>query len=74
MSTHREIEEALGLPATSNVIDTRYTYSWRNNSKRLTLLNRECRVIVRGSMNSALIEFEDGQREVISRNALRKSG
>jgi len=50
----------------------RYVYSWKNNPKRLTLFNRECRVIKRGGMNSALVEFKNGQREIISRNALRK--
>ena len=51
----------------------KYVYCWKNNSKRATLLNRECQVVARGSMNSALVEFENGQREIISRNALRKS-
>jgi len=49
-----------------------YYYRFKNNSKRLTLYKRRCRVIARGAMNSCLIEFENGQREVISRNALRK--
>lgn len=49
-----------------------YRYCWRNNSKRLTLYGRLCRVIYRGRPNSALVEFENGQKEVISRNALRK--
>ena len=49
-----------------------YVYGWKNNSKRLTLYGRRFRVIVRMKMNSALVEFEDGQEEVISRNAIRK--
>ena len=49
-----------------------YVYGWKNNSKRLTLYGRRFRVIHRGRQNSALVEFEDGQREVISRNAIRK--
>jgi len=52
----------------------KYIYSWKNNPKRLTLFNRECRVIIRGGMNSALVEFGNRQREIISRNALRKCG
>jgi len=32
-----------------------------------------CRVLARGSMNSALVEFLDGFRAVISRNALRRA-
>ena len=50
----------------------KYLYTWGNNEKRATLKGRKCRVIARGKMNSALVEFEGGQREVISRNALRK--
>jgi len=50
-----------------------YVYGWGNNEKRATLRGRVCRVICRGAMNSALVEFVDGgQREVISRNALKK--
>lgn len=30
-----------------------------------------CRVLARGRMNSALVEFEDGYRVVTSRNGLR---
>jgi hypothetical protein len=32
-----------------------------------------CRVVARGTMNSALIEFEDGWRTVTSRGGLRKA-
>ncbi len=50
-----------------------YVYAWGNNSKRATMKGRKCRVLWRGGMNSAHIEFLDnGQKEVISRNALRK--
>lgn len=35
---------------------------------------QECKVLVRGKRNSALIEFPDGFRAVVSRNALRKKG
>lgn len=49
-----------------------YVYRWRNNSKRLTLYGRLCRVLVRGRANSALVEFLDFTREVVSRNALRR--
>ncbi|GAA0494995.1 hypothetical protein Ade02nite_19380 [Paractinoplanes deccanensis] len=36
-------------------------------------VGRRCRVLVRGSMNSALIEFADGSRVVTSRGGLRKA-
>ena len=49
-----------------------YRYMWGNNPKRKTLKGRKCRVVARGKMNSCMVEFENGQREVISRNALRK--
>lgn len=50
-----------------------YKYSWGNNEKRQKLKGRECLVLARGRMNSCLIEFTDnGQREIVSRNALRK--
>lgn len=50
-----------------------YVYFWR--AKGLRTLDRKgqrCRVLVRGKMNSALIEFEDGYRAVVSRNAIRR--
>jgi hypothetical protein len=49
-----------------------YYYAWKNNPKRKTLYGRKCRIVARGKMNSILIEFEDGQRECVSRNAVRK--
>ena len=51
-----------------------YEYRWSNNSKRATLRGRKCFVVCRGTMNSCMVEFVDnGEREVISRNALRKA-
>ena len=54
-----------------------YRYSWGPRFKvpGMAVLDRKddrCRIIARGAMNSALVEFEDGARHVISRNALRK--
>ncbi len=49
-----------------------YYYAWKNNEKRAALHQRACRIVERGALNSVLIEFENGQREVVSRNALRK--
>jgi hypothetical protein len=49
-----------------------YRYAWGNNPKRATLKGRRCRVVTRGSLGSCLVEFVDnGQREVVSRRALR---
>jgi hypothetical protein len=33
---------------------------------------QRCRVLARGSLNSALVEFEDGYKTVTSRYAVRK--
>lgn len=44
---------------------------------RSTLPERKgqrCRILARGTMNSCLIEFEDGERHVVSRFAIRKAG
>jgi len=49
-----------------------YRYAWKNNARRAALYGRLCRVLARGSMNSCLIEFENGERVVTSRNALRR--
>ena len=49
-----------------------HRYCWKNNEKRATLYGRECRVVARGTMNSILIEFADGQREVVSRYSVRR--
>ncbi len=55
-----------------------YRYSWgpRFRVPGMPVLDRKgqlCRVIARGAMNSALIEFEDGEQHVVSRNALRRA-
>jgi len=50
-----------------------YIYTWGNNSKRLTLKGRRCCLFARLARNSAVVIFIDnGQMEVVSRNALRK--
>lgn len=51
-----------------------YVFKWKNNDKRKTMYGRKLRVVVRGGANSALVEFENGQRECISRNALKRVG
>jgi hypothetical protein len=47
-------------------------YAWKNNQKRETLYRRQLRIIARLTQNSAIVEFENGQRECVSRNALRR--
>lgn len=58
--------------------ETIYRYVWgpRFRVPGWPVLDRKgqlCKVLVRGEMNSALIEFEDGFLAVVSRNALRKA-
>lgn len=55
-----------------------YRWAWHPHPEKpwMTQLDRYgqlCRVLARGTMNSALIEFEDGFRSVVSRNGLRRS-
>jgi hypothetical protein len=47
-------------------------FAWRNNAKRAMLYRRPCRVLARGRMNSVLIEMDDGELVVTSRNAVRR--
>ena len=49
---------------------TAMKYRWGNNSKRAMMKDRECKVITRGKMNSICIEFENGQREIVSRRSV----
>ena len=50
----------------------KYRYHWQNNEKRAQLKGRCLRIVSRGEMNSRLVEFENGQREIVSGNAIRK--
>jgi hypothetical protein len=49
-----------------------YRWHWRN--RPVGRKGQRLRVIVRGRMNSALVEFEDGHRAVVSRSGLRRAG
>lgn len=50
-----------------------YVYRWRNNAKRAEMYGRQCVVVARLAMNSAAVRFTDnGQEEIVSRNALRR--
>lgn len=53
-----------------------YIWAWGNPDKYPELGKRKghrCRVLVRGKMNSCLIEFEDGYKVNTSRNGLKRS-
>jgi hypothetical protein len=47
-------------------------YFWRVRTRLPERLGLPCRVVARGTLNSALVEFADGTRVVTSRNYLRK--
>lgn len=51
--------------------DQLYEFRW-NRSGLPGRKGSLCRVICRGRMNSCAVEFLDGFRAVVSRNALRK--
>jgi hypothetical protein len=47
-----------------------YIYFWSRMGRK----GQRCRLIVRGrTMNSCLLEFEDGHLAITSRNALRRA-
>lgn len=48
--------------------DPHYVWFWNRMGRKGQL----CRVLCRGTMNSALVEFPDGYRAVTSRNGLRR--
>ncbi len=45
-------------------------YCW--GKYRPELKGKRCRLLARGAINSALVEFQDGERHVVSRNAIKK--
>lgn len=51
---------------------TTYPYRWRVRTRLPERFGQLLRVIIRGGMNSALVEFDDGHRCVTSRNYFRK--
>lgn len=49
------------------------THVWWWRSKLGDRKGEPCRVLARGTMNSILVEFEDGYRVVTSRYAVRRA-
>ena len=49
-----------------------WPYYWRVKSRLPERKGTLCRVLVRGKMNTALVEFQDGYRVATSRNYFRK--
>jgi hypothetical protein len=52
--------------------ETWYIYGWGNNPKRKLLKHCRCKIIKTLKKNSVLVQFENGEGEVISRRALKK--
>lgn len=50
-----------------------YPYVWRVRSRLPARKGERCRVLVRGAMNSCLVQFMDGYQVVTSRNYLRRA-
>jgi hypothetical protein len=48
------------------------THKWRVRTRLPDRFGQRCRVLVRGRMNSVLVEFEDGYRVVTSRYYVRR--
>lgn len=48
-----------------------YVYQWGNNDKRRRYKGRRCQILKSGSMGSVLVRFEDGEKTLTSRRALR---
>jgi hypothetical protein len=48
------------------------THFWRVRTRLPERFGQSCRVLARGSMNTILVEFEDGYRVTTSRNYIRK--
>lgn len=52
-----------------------HVYCWGprgNMPGAMARKGEHCRLVCRGSMNSALVQFQDGYLAVVSRNALRR--
>jgi hypothetical protein len=52
---------------------TVYVFAWGGPRFAGARKGHRCRVLLRLPMNSALVEWQTGGRDVVSRNALRKA-
>lgn len=51
---------------------TRMTHYWRLHCRLPERYKQHCRILVRGSLGSILIEFEDGARYVVGWRTVRR--
>lgn len=49
-----------------------WPYFWRVRARLPDRYGQPCRVLARGALNSALVEFQDGTQVITSRNYLRR--
>jgi hypothetical protein len=49
-----------------------YIYRWKNNEKRKLMYGQRCKVLALLRLNSALVRFDDGHEECVSRYALKE--
>jgi len=67
-------EVILGIATIGKPEPREYPYIWRVKTRLPERFGQRCAVLVRSkTMNSALVEFEDGHLVVTSRNYLRKA-
>lgn len=50
-----------------------FPYVWRVRTRLRERFGQRCRVIARGAMNNAQVQFEDGYEVITSRNYLRRA-
>lgn len=68
MTTNDRTGATPGPPEATMIYDR--VWRWRVNLPERH--GQLCRIVARGKMNSCQIEFEDGERHIVSRNAIRK--
>lgn len=54
-------------------MSSRYDRIWRWRTTLPDRHGQRLRILARGTMNSALVEFDDGTRHIVSRFAFRKA-
>lgn len=59
-------------PEPARLTDAPFDRRWRVRARLPERFGQLCRVLARGKLNSALVEFTDGRRVVTSRNYLRR--
>ena len=58
---------------TPHPTEPHFPYVWRVRTRLPERHGQPCRVLHRGTMNSCLLQFEDGHKTVTSRNYIRRA-